>query len=238
MNLPENLPINLDLQTLSIRRNESTAKPRSVPGVLRLALAVVIMGVALCPPVAYPVLAKSGLQGDAKEASAIDPDAMDALNKMGVYLRTVKSFQITADVTTDSVLDDGQTIQFSSKVDLVAARPDRFRVEVTGDDEHRFFFFDGKNFTIFAQIVDYYATVPAPSTIAELSDRSGDRCRRRFDRQLRATVLFNGDCQRIDLSEVRQRLVPASIFRDVGDLCRSECAGVITGRKNESTIDG
>lgn len=95
---------------------------------------------------------------------------MDALNKMGVYLRTVKSFQVAADVTTDRVLDDGQTIQFSSKVDIIAARPNRFRAEVTDDDGHRFFFFDGKNFTVFAQTVNFYATVPAPPTLAELTD--------------------------------------------------------------------
>ena len=69
---------------------------------------------------------------------------------MGAYLRTLKSFQVRADVATDDVLDDGQTIQFSSKVDLVAARPNRLRIEVTDDKGHRFFFFNGKNFTIFA----------------------------------------------------------------------------------------
>jgi hypothetical protein len=175
MNLPENLPTHLDFQTLSLHQNESTAKPRSIRGVLRLALAVVIMGVALCTPIASPVVAKNGLQADAKEASAIDPDAMEALNKMGVYLRTLKSFQVTADVSTDNVLDDGQTIQFSSKVDLVAARPNRMRTEITDDDGHRFFFFDGKNFTIYGQIVNYYATVPAPPTLGELSDDLSDK---------------------------------------------------------------
>ncbi len=42
MNLPENLPIHLDFQTLSLHQNESTAKRRAIRGVLRLALAVVI----------------------------------------------------------------------------------------------------------------------------------------------------------------------------------------------------
>jgi hypothetical protein len=93
---------------------------------------------------------------------------MDALNKMGAYLRALKAFKVKADVTTDSVLDDGQAIQFSSVAEVVAARPDRLRVEITDDDGHRFFFFDGKNFTIFGQAANFYATVPAPSTIAQL----------------------------------------------------------------------
>jgi hypothetical protein len=107
--------------------------------------------------------------------TAIDPDAMAALNKMGAYLRTLKAFQVRADVSTDKVLDDGQAIEFSSKVDIVIARPNRMRVEVTDDDGHRFFFFDGKNFTIYGQVAGFYATVPAPSTIAELGDNLSDK---------------------------------------------------------------
>jgi hypothetical protein len=93
---------------------------------------------------------------------------------MGAYLRTLNSFQVRADTTTDDILDDGQTIQFSSKVDLVAARPNRMRIEVIDDDGHRFFFFDGKNFTIYGQVVHFYATVPAPPTIAQLADDLND----------------------------------------------------------------
>jgi hypothetical protein len=100
---------------------------------------------------------------------------MEALDKMGAYLRSLKAFQVTADVSTDNVLEDGQAIQFSSKVDVVAVRPNRFRIEVTADDGHRLFFFDGKNFTIFGQAVNYYATVPAPATIAELADKLQDK---------------------------------------------------------------
>ncbi|MGB0010137.1 MAG: DUF2092 domain-containing protein [Candidatus Sulfotelmatobacter sp.] len=175
MNLSEELPTHLDLQTPSTRRNESTAKWRCAKGFLCVPLSVVSAGADLCTPIASPVLAKSGHQADVKDTSAIDPDAMDALNKMGSYLRTLKSFQVTADVATDNVLDDGQTLQFSTKVDLVAVRPNRLRAEIIGDDEHRFLFFDGKNFTIFGQVVNYYATVPAPPTLAELNDRLSEK---------------------------------------------------------------
>ena len=139
--------------------------------ILRLALPIVIAAAFLGTATKSPVLAKSGYQA----TSPIDPDAMAALDKMGAYLRTLKSFQVTADTTTDKVLDDGQTIQFSSKVDLVAARPNRMRVEVNDDLGHRFFFYDGTNFTIFGQVVNYYATVPAPPTLAELAENLNDK---------------------------------------------------------------
>jgi hypothetical protein len=170
MNLPEKHPTHGGLQTPSTHQTETATKWRPARGILYLALLFVIAGAVLCTSIESPVLANSDYQADSKNPSAIDPDAMEALDKMGVYLRTLKSFRVRADVTTDDVLDDGQTIQFSSKVDLVAARPNRMRVEITDDGGHRFFFFDGKNFTIFGQVVNYYATVPAPPTLAELAD--------------------------------------------------------------------
>jgi hypothetical protein len=175
MNLLKKLVTYLDLPILSMPRNESMTRWRPSPGALRLGLTAVIAGAVLCTPIASPLFAESGRQAEAKAASAIDPEAMDALNKMGAYLRTLTSFQVIADVATDNVLDDGQTIQFSSKVDLVAARPNRLRVEVTDDDGHRFFFFDGKNFTIFGEIVNFYATVPAPPTLSQLTDDLSDK---------------------------------------------------------------
>jgi hypothetical protein len=175
MNLPKKHPTHRDLQTPSIHQTETAAKCKSARGIPHLALAFVIAGGVLCISIEPPVLAKSGYQADSTGQSAIDPGAMEALNKMGVYLRTLTSFQVLADITTDNVLDDGQTIQFGSKVNLLAARPNRMRVEVTDDDGHRFYFFDGKNFTIFGQVVNYYATVPAPPTLAQLADDLNDK---------------------------------------------------------------
>src|SRR5262245_58224807 len=55
----------------------------------------------------------------AADKPVIDAGAMGALDRMGVYLRTLKSFRVLADVTRDDVLDDGQMIKFASKVDLL-----------------------------------------------------------------------------------------------------------------------
>jgi hypothetical protein len=166
MNLPDIPPTRLYLQIPAVHQIQSITKWGPARSILRLAFLAFIAGAVL---IGSTVLAKNGHQADSK-APAIDPDAMAALNKMGAYLRTVRSFQVTADVTTDDVLDDGQTIQESKKVNIVAERPSHLRIEVTGDDGHRFFFFDGKNFTIYAQIANFYATVPAPPTLAELTD--------------------------------------------------------------------
>jgi len=111
----------------------------------------------------------------AADDSAINSDALAALNSMGSYLRTLKTFQVEAVTTKDDVLDDGQLIQFDTHVNLLARMPDRLRVEVTSSRQHRFYFYDGKNFTLFAQRVNYYATVPAPETIGKLADELNDK---------------------------------------------------------------
>jgi hypothetical protein len=141
-----------------------------VKSVVRVAAVTMLAFLCLGTSVGPSVMAKSSGQADAKEPPAIDPAAMDALNKLGAYLRTLKAFEVRAEVTTDEVLDDGQTIQSGHKVDLVVARPNRFRAEITADDSHQFFFYDGKSFTIFGRLVNYYATVPAPPTLAKLID--------------------------------------------------------------------
>jgi hypothetical protein len=102
---------------------------------------------------------------------AIDTGAVNALNRMGDYLRALKAFQLTADVTTEEVMPDGQKIQLASAVNMIAERPEHLRAEVTSDRKNRLFYYDGKTFTLFAPRSGMYATVPAPPTIAELADR-------------------------------------------------------------------
>jgi len=120
-------------------------------------------------------LSLAAQSGSAQKKADIDPGAIAALDKMSTYLRTLKAFQVQAVVTADDVLDNGQTVQSDRVVDVLAVRPNRLFAEIKGDYIHRFFLYDGKNFTIFAQLVNYYATVPAPPTIGELIDKLDEK---------------------------------------------------------------
>jgi len=104
-------------------------------------------------------------------ALAVEPAALAALNAMGAYLRTLQAFQVRAATTTEDVLDDGQKVQYAAVTDLLARVPDRFRAEVSSDLQHRMYFYDGKSFTLFGQLVGFYATIPAPPTLGALADR-------------------------------------------------------------------
>jgi len=103
--------------------------------------------------------------------AALDAGAMAALQNMGAYLRTLKDFQVEVKTTDEDVLDDGQKIQYAGVTNLLAQMPGRLRAEVANDRHDRLYLYDGKNFTLYAQRLNYYATVPAPPTIGQLADK-------------------------------------------------------------------
>jgi hypothetical protein len=175
-----------------------SAKQLTLPAIL-----IAVAGVVLFVPVGSHVLAQAGQQPEAKpeakEAFNVDPDAVDAVKKMGAYLRTLKAFQVIADVTHDDVLEDGLIVQSNSKVDLLAVAPNRMRVEITGDDKHRLYLYDGKNFTVWGKLVNYYATVPAPPTIVELFKKVDEK----YDISLPLIDLFKWGTNEDDINKIK-----------------------------------
>jgi hypothetical protein len=115
-----------------------------------------------------------------------DPAALAELERMGAYLRTLKAFQLKADVVTEDVRTDGQKVQIIRTVDLVAKPPNRLFADIKNDRQRRLFFYDGSNFTLFAPRSLYYATVPAPNTIEKLADDLEDK----YDIELPLVDLF------------------------------------------------
>ena len=108
-------------------------------------------------------------------APAIDPAAIQALERMGAFLREQRSFAIRSDTSTDDVLDNGQKVQFAEVVEMWVKRPNRMRVNVVSDAKRRQSFFDGKTFTLYSPRLGYYATFDAPPTLRELIDVAEQR---------------------------------------------------------------
>ncbi len=137
---------------------------------------------------------------EASDTSAIDPDAMAALEKMGAYLRTLKSFGVHAVVTTEDVADDGEKVQLSSTADLVTERPNHLRVEVVDQRQPRTMYYDGKTFTMWAPRVKFYASVAAPPTILDLVDTLNDK----YDIELPFVDLFRWGTPESDAADITQ----------------------------------
>jgi hypothetical protein len=100
----------------------------------------------------------------------IEPGAMQALEKMGAYLRTLKAFQVNSEGTNEIVMTDGQKVQVAQKTNLLARTPDRLMADINGDQGSKLYLFDGKTFTFFARDDGYYATTSAPGTLRQLAE--------------------------------------------------------------------
>jgi hypothetical protein len=112
---------------------------------------------------------------NAKQPPVLDLEAIHALESMGKFLREQQSFSVRTKATTDHVLESGQKIRSSATGQLRVRRPDHLRADIVSDRKQRQYFYDGKTFTMNSPNVGYYATVPAPPTIAELADELEDR---------------------------------------------------------------
>ena len=126
------------------------------------------LGIALAAILLIAATAPAAAQSD------VDPAAVAALNRMGTFLRSVKAFRVQATTTQDTVLDDGQLVQVAGSVDALVQFPSRLRLDAVNGKKQRMFLYDGKTFTLFGKVIQYYATVPAPATIGQLARTLSD----------------------------------------------------------------
>jgi hypothetical protein len=147
---------------------------------------VALLGAAAVTTRGEPGRSVASTAGGSVDAPYVDPDAVAALDRMGAYLRTLKTIQVQANVTTEEVAADGQKVQSTSVVDLLAERPNHLRAKVANERQPRVFYYDGKQFTLWAPRPQFYAQVAAPSTIGALADELDAK----YDIQLPLVDLF------------------------------------------------
>ncbi|MFL5580308.1 MAG: DUF2092 domain-containing protein [Gemmatimonadaceae bacterium] len=133
-----------------------------------------------------------------RSTPAIEPKAVEALRRMGAYLRTLPRYGVHAETVRDEVATDGQTIQLAGTVQYLVRTPDRFRVDLRTDRKRRQILYDGRSLTVYAPRRHFYATVPAPSTIVATLDTA----RRRHGIELPLADLFLWGTSRDGLKDV------------------------------------
>lgn len=143
-----------------------------LPPLRRLARALLIAGVffvALAPiegtkaqaPPAQPA------QGAAVKPPVLDPESISALKRMGLYLVSLKSFEIAATISIEYVLDNNQKILIGGTSRYRVRRPDRLRIDLSTDVVDRVFQYDGKDLVVTAPKEKYYARLVAKPTARE-----------------------------------------------------------------------
>ncbi|HYG06607.1 MAG TPA: DUF2092 domain-containing protein [Stenotrophomonas sp.] len=139
---------------------------------LYLAVSLALLApAALAAPPAKPAAPAA----QAAAASPLEPQAVAALQKMGAYLRSLKSFSVHGDTTIDVVTEDGQKLQFPGSVDYKVRTPNDLRLSWKTDRKERELYYDGKTLTVYGPKNKYYASVDAPPTLRALMDDVRDR---------------------------------------------------------------
>jgi hypothetical protein len=96
---------------------------------------------------------------------------LDRLKQMSAYLRSMKSFQVTAQTNIDEVLDTGQKIQFGGAVGYRYVAPDKLHAVLRTDRVWRDFYYDGQTLTQVAPRMNYYASVPLSGSVNSVLGR-------------------------------------------------------------------
>ena len=91
--------------------------------------------------------------------------------RMGEYLKTLKTFTLSPQISYDEVLPSGPKIQYLGSAVMNVRRPDRLRADISNDDGERSIFYDGKSLTVHGKTLNVYATVDAPPTLEEMFNK-------------------------------------------------------------------
>jgi hypothetical protein len=145
----------------------------------------------------------------AQAAPLIEPSAIHALELMSEKLRSLKSFSLVSDVTTEEVLNSGQKVTYGGTVTYKVRAPDKFFAAINSDRKQRSFYYDGSKFTIYAPRMHYYAQKPFTGTVSQLVDTAQDK----FGIELPLADLFYWGTDRAPVSAIQSATVigPAHI---------------------------
>jgi hypothetical protein len=145
-------------------------------------------GSRLAIPTAVIFLVAGGLLAKEKPPGEprIEPASIEALKKMGDHLQSLQTFSLSADTTTEVVLDDEQKLEIGGHATYQVKRPDHLRIDLQTDVVHGELVYDGKTLTYASPDQKTFAQVPAPPTIKETLERAAQR----YDLQFPLADLF------------------------------------------------
>lgn len=155
---------------------------------------------ATAPSASAPAAAKPPAAAPAATAQTIDPGIIETLDRMGNYLRSLKTFELQTVSSTDTVLDGDQLAQFSRWSTMKVRRPDALRADIRDDGgDSKVLYLNGKTATIFDPSTKLYAQMNAPGTIAETAKLLADR----YGIELPVADLFYWDSNKTDMSTIK-----------------------------------
>jgi len=114
------------------------------------------------------------LTADATEPPVIEAKADQVLRQMSDYLNSLEQFTFRTENTIEEVLSTGLKLQFANIVNVFVRRPNRLRVNGSGDKFNQQLFYDGKTMTLLDADANVYGTIIVPGEIEPALDHALD----------------------------------------------------------------
>jgi hypothetical protein len=124
-----------------------------------------LLALTLLAPAAWSADTAKPSTAPAAKPEATSPNPEKILQQACDFLKSAKQFSFKAECTDDRVYSGGKKLQFAFDLEAYVQRPDKVRINATGDIENKKFFFDGKTITLYDQAHNSYAVMAAPGTI-------------------------------------------------------------------------
>ena len=109
------------------------------------------------------------------QARAIDPAAVQLLQKMTDYLAGLKRYSVHTQNTYEDELVTGQRVDYDVSNHVLIERPNKLRSRRSGDLLVQNFYYDGKQLALFNQTESVYAIEPAPDSLEGMLDFSREQ---------------------------------------------------------------
>ncbi len=95
----------------------------------------------------------------AAPAPAPTPKPKEVLQQMCDFLKQQQQFSFKAEVTDDRVYRGGRKLQYGLDMEAFFRRPDKLRINGSGDREDKQLFFDGKTLTLYEKSKNLYGAM-------------------------------------------------------------------------------
>lgn len=137
-------------------------------------------------------------QTDKEKPNPKDPKVIERLNEMGKYLRSLKHFELNADVNFEALVENDQKIDVEGELQYKVKSPNKLWVDLKTAHKHRQYYYDGKDFTVYAPDLKFYATAEAPDTL----DKFIDEVQEKLNVELPLSDLFDWGTDKGNLDKV------------------------------------
>jgi hypothetical protein len=112
----------------------------------------------------------AGCAAQAPRPADLDPEAGNVLKRMCDTISAAPTLAFEVDSQIDERLDTGQLTRLHRHSKVVAARPDRLFVEMTGDEVGGGLWYEKGRVTLFDRRANAYATIPVPGRTENMLD--------------------------------------------------------------------